>query len=205
MVRLMKFITASRTNYGLSYAFDFACPVVMGYLGSRHALAWPFALACFFAGALVFSFVEYAMHRWFFHAPRRLAATLHGAHHAHPNEPHALPFFSSAGVALIGWQLLSLLIDAPVACFFLSGLLAAYFYYAVLHHLQHSIRIKSVRWAWLQKRWTAHAIHHGRLDTNFGVTTSFWDNVFRTHYLPRKACSLSRASDAARVSAASGP
>jgi sterol desaturase/sphingolipid hydroxylase (fatty acid hydroxylase superfamily) len=25
-------------------------------------------------------------------------------------------------------------------------------------------------------------VHHRLVDTNFGVTTSFWDHVFGTHY-----------------------
>jgi sterol desaturase/sphingolipid hydroxylase (fatty acid hydroxylase superfamily) len=186
MGRRMRAIAASRSNYWLSYTIDFACPVVLGYLGLRHSIAAAVSVACFCTGVFVFSFVEYAMHRWFFHAPQSVAAAIHQAHHVHPREPSSLPCPSSAAVALTFWSLLSPVVGDQVACFFLCGLLVAYFYYAVLHHLQHSIRIKTVPLRWLQKRWAAHAVHHGRTDTNFGVTTAFWDHVFGTHHASRR-------------------
>jgi 4-hydroxysphinganine ceramide fatty acyl 2-hydroxylase len=201
----MRAMTSSRANYLLSYAMDFACPLVMAYLGVKYATEWTIPLACLGAGALGFTLIEYVTHRWFFHAPRRFTATIHRAHHERPGEPTALPCFSSAVAALMGSWMLSPVLGEVGTYFSLCGLLAAYFYYAVLHHLQHRIRGSAVRARWLHDRWMAHAVHHGRPNMNFGVTTSLWDRVFRTHYLPRRRCRLSSAVEASRVSAASAP
>jgi 4-hydroxysphinganine ceramide fatty acyl 2-hydroxylase len=184
--RTIRTVTTSRTNYVLSYAIDLACPVVLAYLGARHSIDLILALACFCVGAFVFSFIEYAIHRWFFHAPASIGTAIHRDHHVRPREPSALPCPSSAAAGLIFFSLLSPAVGAQVACFFLAGLLFAYFCYATLHHLQHRIPIKRVRLRWLQRRWAEHAIHHGRGNINFGVTTSFWDHVFGTHHPVRK-------------------
>jgi sterol desaturase/sphingolipid hydroxylase (fatty acid hydroxylase superfamily) len=182
MERMIATLSASRTNYWLSYVIDASCAVVLGYLGVRNSPHWAAPLLLFGAGACVFTFVEYALHRWLFHAPGNPFGAVHQSHHARPAEPTALPFPSSPAAALVLWSLLSPLLGPQATYFVLCGLLTAYFYYAVLHHLQHSVRIKAVRIRWLRTRWIAHAVHHGRLNSNFGVTSSFWDRVLGTYY-----------------------
>jgi 4-hydroxysphinganine ceramide fatty acyl 2-hydroxylase len=132
-------------------------------------------------GTATFSFVEYAMHRWLFHARASFAAPIHRAHHRSPADPMALPCFSSATASVGLWWLLSPLLGREVTSFVLCGLLAGYFFYAAVHHLHHRIRGTTMPFGWLRSRWVTHAIHHSRLDKNFGVTTSLWDHVFGTH------------------------
>lgn len=177
----LRAIAMSRTNYRLAYVADFACAVIFGYLGLRASGAWYVALASLFAGAFAFSFVEYALHRWLFHSNSLLAGKVHASHHRDPQQPSALPFWSSAVSAPVFFWLLTPATSALVAHFALCGFFAAYFSYGVLHHLQHSIRIRSIPFRWLRRRWAAHAVHHGRGDVNFGVTTSLWDRVFGTY------------------------
>jgi sterol desaturase/sphingolipid hydroxylase (fatty acid hydroxylase superfamily) len=179
-------VCASRTNYRLSFVFDAAVPLVLCALGARQwtnwALAnWLAALAPLVVGAFVFTFIEYGLHRWLFHARASFATASHQTHHFSPREPSSLPFPCSALSALLFWTLVAPVVGEEVAYFFTAGILFAYFYYAVLHHLQHHVRIGNVPSGLLQKRWTAHAIHHGQLDKNYGVTTSLWDHVFGTH------------------------
>jgi dihydroceramide fatty acyl 2-hydroxylase len=184
--RLLKMVAESRINYWLAYAVDLACPVVLAYLGWQPSSGWAVASLAFFGGAFVFSFIEYAMHRWFFHAPRSIARALHQTHHSSPRAAVAIPFPSSAGAAFLMWSYLAPLAGEQCAGFFGSGLLAAYFCYSLLHHFQHSMRIRALPLRLLRGRWVAHAVHHGRSDRNFGVTTSLWDHVFGTYHLPRK-------------------
>jgi len=174
-------IAASRLNYWLAYATDLACAVLFGYLGSGAMGQWYLGLASACIGAFAFSFVEYALHRWYFHAKSLLAGELHASHHRDPKHPSALPFWSSALASPVFFWLLTQWVDMLVAHFVLCGFFAAYFSYGVLHHLQHSIRIKDIPLRWLRRRWAAHAVHHGRADVNFGVTTSLWDRVFGTY------------------------
>jgi sterol desaturase/sphingolipid hydroxylase (fatty acid hydroxylase superfamily) len=201
----MRVITTSRVNYVLSYALDLACPLVLAFLGLQCATLGITPIASLIVGAFVFTFIEYGTHRWFFHERGKFAATVHRAHHERPAEATALPCFSSPTAALGGSWLLIPLVGAEVTYFLLCGLLAGYFYYSLLHHLQHSVRASSISLGWLQRRWITHAAHHARPNANFGVTTSFWDHVFGTHYLPRRRRAFSNASAASRVSLESAP
>lgn len=179
-------MSMSRANYRLAYVTDVACAVIFGYLGMRASNAWFLSIASLFLGAFAFTFVEYAMHRWLFHSDSLLAGELHTSHHHDPKQPTALPFWSSAVSAPALFWTLSQFLSASVAHWMLCGFFVAYFSYGVLHHLQHSIRIKSVPFAWLRRKWIAHAVHHGRVGVNFGVTTSLWDQVFGTYHAPKR-------------------
>jgi sterol desaturase/sphingolipid hydroxylase (fatty acid hydroxylase superfamily) len=187
---LLSAITGSRANYIASYAIDLACPLVLGYLGARQAPGWPMAIASTCAGLVAFSFVEYAIHRWLFHAPSGAMSAMHQAHHDAPHGHVALPCITSAVVAAVAWWGLSPIVGPAIACSFLCGLMSGYFYYATLHHLEHSVRITAVPFRWLQRRWAVHSVHHRLVDTNFGVTTSFWDRVLGTHYRSRRRAAL---------------
>jgi sterol desaturase/sphingolipid hydroxylase (fatty acid hydroxylase superfamily) len=190
-MRALRTMTESRINYGLSYAIDFACPVGLCWEGSRVASDWTMALLAFCIGGAIFSFVEYALHRWYFHAQGTFAAAMHRAHHRSPTDPMALPCFSSAAVSLALWLMLPPLLGPAVASFFLGGLLSGYFIYATLHHVHHRTRRTSASLRWLRPSRLNHAVHHSCPNKNFGVTSLLWDRVFGTyadasHRAPRK-------------------
>jgi dihydroceramide fatty acyl 2-hydroxylase len=183
---MFRVIALSRVNYWLAYATDFACAAAFGYLGLRAGGVWYVAFASLCCGAFAFSFVEYALHRWAFHSGSLLSGELHASHHHHPKQPSALPFCSSAVSAPAFFWLLTQFMSAHVAHFALCGFFAAYLSYGVLHHLQHSIRIKDLPFQWMRRKWAAHAVHHGREGVNFGVTTSLWDRLLGTHRVVAK-------------------
>jgi len=183
---LLRAIIESRANYCASYAIDLACPLALGYLGVHEAAGWAVAIASGCAGLVAFSFVEYAIHRWLFHAPSGVMGAMHQAHHDAPHGRAALPCITSAVVAALACGALSTFVGSAITYFFLCGLMSGYVYYAALHHLEHSVRITAVPFRWLQRRWAVHSVHHRLVDTNYGVTTSFWDRVFGTHYQSRR-------------------
>lgn len=182
--RFFRVIAMSRANFRLAYVTDCACAVACGVLGMRASGAWYVAMASVFGGAFVFSFVEYAFHRWIFHTNLVIWSELHASHHDDPKQPAALPFwFSAVSAPVFFWSLMQWF-SAFVAHFVLCGFFAAYFSYGVLHHLQHSIRIKYIPYRWLRRKWAAHAVHHGRAHVNFGVMTSLWDRILGTYRAP---------------------
>jgi len=191
MGSLMRAWMTSRRNYQLAYVIDFITPIVVLLLGLRGALPWPAAVAAVAGGILAFTFVEYAMHRWYFHGPTEFADGLHRGHHRHPKSPTAIPCLSSAAAPVLFWWPLSRLLGDTQAWFFLSGLLGGYFYYSLLHHLQHRIRTHALPLRILRRMWAAHGIHHARGNVNYGVTTALWDRIFRTHQPSRERMSLS--------------
>ncbi len=70
-------------------------------------------------------------------------------------------------------------------------LVSNFVYYGLLHHSQHHSRLK-VRY-FLSTR-SHHLIHHHFPDRNFGLTTTLWDWVFRTHYLSARDLRTGEAS-----------
>jgi sterol desaturase/sphingolipid hydroxylase (fatty acid hydroxylase superfamily) len=182
-------LSESRINYWASYAVDFSCPILFACLGLRHRPAWPVLIVSLLAGVVLFSLVEYAIHRWLLHNPRTVFYQLHAAHHIDPEKPAAFLFPTSLVILLPIWFLLTW-IHFPSASFFLCGFSGGYFYFGMLHHVEHSTRINQIPFRWLQKRWAAHSVHHHIDQSNFGVMTSFWDYVFGTQQRQQKRKSL---------------
>jgi sterol desaturase/sphingolipid hydroxylase (fatty acid hydroxylase superfamily) len=152
---------------------------LFGYLGSRQPGRWPIALVSFMVGVAAYTLAEYSIHRWLLHNPRSLFFPLHAFHHSNPRKPAGLPFVTTPVTLLPIWLLLTKMHFEP-ASLLLCGLSAGYFYFGVLHHVEHSTRIRQIPFRWLQQRWAAHSVHHRLDQTNFGVTTSLWDYVFGT-------------------------
>ena len=187
---LVRAISKSRFNYWASYVVDFGCIVLFAYLGLSRQPNWPSTIVASLFGVAVFTLVEYSIHRWLLHDPRSILFQAHEAHHLDPEKPSAFLFPASFLVLMPIWAILAALLRIPGASFFLCGFSAGYFYYGALHHFEHTSRINQIPFRWLQKRWAAHSVHHHLDDRNFGVMTSFWDYVFKTHQKHSKRKSL---------------
>jgi len=183
---VLRAVSASRANYVASYVMDLACAAIAGWLGVQAADGCATPVAFFCLGVFVFSFAEYAIHRWLFHGPTGAMRAMHQAHHDGPHDHVALPCISSAVVGGLAWWALSTAVGTVIASFFWCGFLTGYVAYGTVHHLEHSIRISALPSRWMQRRWAVHAVHHRLVGTNFGVTTSFWDRVFGTYYRSRR-------------------
>ena len=177
---LMGTISESRANYWASYVTDFSCPVLFAWLGAHHGLSWPAVILSSFLGVATFSLIEYAIHRWLLHNPKSVLYPLHEAHHNHPETPSAFLFPTSLVVLGLVWLCVAYAFHLPAASFFIAGVAAGYCCFGALHHFEHTTRINQIPFRWLQKRWAAHSVHHRLDQSNFGVTTSFWDYVFGT-------------------------
>lgn len=187
---LVRTISQSRANYWLSYVVDFICPVLFAYLGVRRHPGVASVVIGWLLGVFAFTLAEYSIHRWLLHDPRSILFQAHEAHHLHPEKPSAFLFPASFLVLMPIWAVLVLVLRIPGASFFLCGFSAAYFYYGALHHFEHTTRINQIPFRWLQGRWAAHSVHHKRDNRNYGVMTSFWDHVFKTHQKYRKQKSM---------------
>jgi sterol desaturase/sphingolipid hydroxylase (fatty acid hydroxylase superfamily) len=178
---LLKAISKSRFNYWAAYIVDSSCPVLFAWLGLHAHPGWLSIFVSFLFGAAVFTLVEYAIHRWLLHDPNCILFPLHEAHHEHP-EAHAAFLFPTSLVVLFPiWLFFAGVLHLSGTSFFLCGFSGAYFYYGLLHHFEHTVRINQIPFRWLQGRWAAHSVHHHLDDRNYGVMTSFWDYVFKTH------------------------
>ena len=139
----------------------------------------------FLIGFLVFTLVEYIVHRHVFHlvgegkGASRFRYTVHGVHHDFPRDKTrlAMPPIVSVVVAA-GFLGLYTLIFGTFGVPFTAGFIAGYATYLCVHYSVHAFRPPN---NFLRVLWTHHAIHHyqepGRA---FGVSSPFWDHIFRT-------------------------
>ncbi|WIT12078.1 sterol desaturase family protein [Paucibacter sediminis] len=171
----------SKTAYRLDFAlYGLACTLLAGLL---LRLAWRagwapilLGLACIAAGVLLWSLIEYAVHRFVFHGMQPFKRW-HAAHHQQPGALIGMPTVLSvplfAGLVFLpAWALLGL----PAAAALMLGVLGAYIAYGVVHHLSHhGGRLPP----WLLQRRHWHALHHRSADAGrYGVSSSFWDRAF---------------------------
>lgn len=170
-----------------SYFLDFFVipPVVLFFLYRLpyefSAMKGGFSLAAVLAGFFAWTFIEYAFHRWLLHDCPGVKH-LHDEHHERPEALFGTP-------PLVGVIQISLCVFLPLsfigpvsAAGVTAGMLAGYLAYISVHWATHHVR--EPRSAYLIRARRRHALHHYRAgQTNFGVTTGFWDRLFGTEHL----------------------
>ncbi|MEM9340740.1 MAG: sterol desaturase family protein [Bacteroidota bacterium] len=141
------------------------------------------------AGLIVFTLVEYVMHRFLFHlSPKtekqeKFAYKVHGVHHDYPKDKDrlAMPIPLSITLATLFFLFYKLLMGSLVYGF-LPGFLMGYASYLWVHYMVHAFRPPKNFWKIL---WVHHGIHHYKDPGNaFGVSSPLWDYIFRT--MPKK-------------------
>jgi sterol desaturase/sphingolipid hydroxylase (fatty acid hydroxylase superfamily) len=136
-------------------------------------------------GAAGWTLLEYWLHRVAFHRIGPFVR-MHALHHAAPLALIGAPTWLSATI-LVSAVFLPLWWSTPliVASGLSAGLMTGYLWYVTVHHVVHhrEPRLLAVHAAGLRRRHMVHHYAHRR--GNFGVTTAFWDSVFRTTLTPR--------------------
>jgi sterol desaturase/sphingolipid hydroxylase (fatty acid hydroxylase superfamily) len=130
------------------------------------------------AGVVLWTLVEYAMHRLIYHRVV-LFKRYHEAHHASPQAYVGAP--PGVGSGLIFLLSFAPLVElAPALANGLTvGILSGYTIYMWVHHACHFWT--PAPGGYLYRVRLQHAVHHYRdHEGNFGVTTAFWDRVFAT-------------------------
>ncbi|KAI0694956.1 oxidoreductase [Cytidiella melzeri] len=146
------------------------------------------ALPCFFFGNLVWTFLEYTLHRFLFHLdfylpdhPYAFAIhfTLHGIHHYLPMDQLRLvmPPALFAALSYPFTQLAHTLFPAAMANAIIAGAFTFYVLYDVMHYAMHHKRLP----AYMREVKKYHLAHHYKnFELGFGVTSKIWDIVFNT-------------------------
>lgn len=135
-------------------------------------------IALAFTGLVMWSFIEYVMHRFVLHGIEPFK-TWHAMHHERPTALISAPTVLTA--ALIGALVFVPALVLGSTCDAVAwtlGVSIGYLAYSLCHHATHHWRANG-RWLKERKRW--HAIHHVRgQGACYGVTSDFWDLVFGT-------------------------
>ncbi|HMQ10556.1 MAG TPA: sterol desaturase family protein [Oligoflexia bacterium] len=174
-------------------------PLIIFYGSSAYLLFFPksavpltamHTLGLFCLGLLIFTFVEYNIHRFIYHPvgnlnwAKKIAYSVHGIHHDYPKDKMrlALPPWLSVLIAYLIVVLFEKVAPnqaQPLA----SGFLFGYATYLVVHYAVH---IFPTPRNFLGVLWKNHNLHHYKYkDKLYGVSSPLWDYVYRTH-APKK-------------------
>jgi 4-hydroxysphinganine ceramide fatty acyl 2-hydroxylase len=139
----------------------------------------------FLLGVLLWTLVEYLIHRYIFHYEpkshlgKRLHYIIHGVHHDYPNDARRLVMPPSISVPLaVLFYILFLLIFGHLAPGVFAGLVFGYVCYDMLHYATHHFPMKRGLWLWLKQYHLRH--HYKDDDAGFGISSPLWDFVFGT-------------------------
>jgi sterol desaturase/sphingolipid hydroxylase (fatty acid hydroxylase superfamily) len=139
----------------------------------------------FVLGVLMWTLLEYVVHRYVFHyepktrAGKMLHFIVHGVHHDYPNDASrlVLPPIISVPMAVLFYFLFTFAFRSytpPIAAGFGLG----YVCYDTIHYATHHFSMKNRVGMWLKQY---HLRHHYKEDeAGFGVSSPLWDYVFRT-------------------------
>ncbi|KAJ8724590.1 hypothetical protein PYW08_016064 [Mythimna loreyi] len=143
-------------------------------------------------GVLLWTALEYSLHRWVFHLDPGSSVTMiqvhfliHGMHHKVPFDglrqvfPPVPAFF--LGVLL--FVMLQPFLDLPYLK--LTGAIIGYLTYDMIHYYVHHGAPRDGTYLYTMKRYHSnhHFINH---DKAFGISSSIWDHVFRTFVRVKK-------------------
>jgi 4-hydroxysphinganine ceramide fatty acyl 2-hydroxylase len=139
----------------------------------------------FLLGILLWTLLEYLIHRYVFHYEpktrlgKRLHYIIHGVHHDYPNDARRLVMPPSVSIPLAFlFYGLFVLIFRHFAPSVFAGLVFGYVCYDMLHYATHHFPMKRGIWLWLKQY---HFRHHYKDDhVGFGISSPLWDYVFRT-------------------------
>lgn len=175
-------------------------PITLFILYSGGLLYWSVAntdlatgttILLFFIGLLVFTLVEYLMHRYLFHMAtytklrEKIQYNFHGVHHDFPRDKDrlAMPPLVSLTIATLLLFIFRLVMGDFVFGF-LPGFLIGYAGYLFVHYIVHAYQPpKNI----FKTLWVHHGIHHYKdPERAFGVSSPLWDYIFRTMPLKGK-------------------
>lgn len=164
-------------------------PIVLGLAGAakfKLGMPWlPFA-GVWVLGILVWTLVEYLLHRFWFHTPTTKPGAnkshflAHGIHHFDPFDATRLLFppLGGIGIALVIYLGFFLVFPLDVSLVLMSGFLTGYLIYDFSHYISHHGKIVDPWFKYLHRYHKAH--HHRDPDALFGVSSPLWDKVFQT-------------------------
>ncbi|KAF8970221.1 oxidoreductase [Flammula alnicola] len=160
----------------------------LSYLSFIPAESIAKTMACFFLGNLIWTLLEYTLHRFLFHIDRwlpdrpmflMLHFLMHGIHHYLPMDrlrlvmPPTLFFI----LQLPFTQLAYLLFPVAVANGIISGAFTFYVGYDCMHYALHHTKLPQ----YMRDMKKYHLAHHYKnFELGYGVTSKIWDIVFNT-------------------------
>lgn len=151
----------------------------------------PTVFGCLVFGVIIWSLLEYSLHRWVFHLDPKESRflhtfhfLLHGLHHKVPFDPYRLVFPPVPAVLLASFFYQPVRLLLPYPQIMLAGGLIGYLAYDMIHYYIH-YGSPSGGHLYHMKRYhyQHHFVYH---ELGFGISSTVWDKVFGTPIFLRK-------------------
>ncbi len=139
-----------------------------------------------FIGVIVWTLMEYVVHRYAFHFPakskltKRFVFLFHGIHHDEPNDPTRLVMPPVPGLLIMGllYTLFQMIIPGQYINIFMASFIISYLAYDYIHYATHHFPMTSKVGRYLKKYHLQH--HYTDGPYKYGVSNPLWDYVFNT-------------------------
>lgn len=156
------------------------------YASTLDQLSVAQVIASAFIGILVWTLLEYVVHRFLFHFPaqsalsKRLVFLFHGLHHDAPNDKTRLVFppVPAIGIMSLLYALFTVFIPPVMMNAFMGGFIVGYLCYDYIHYATHHFPMTSKAGRYLRKYHLQH--HFSHENSKYGVSSPLWDYIFRT-------------------------
>ncbi|KAF7761528.1 hypothetical protein Agabi119p4_9520 [Agaricus bisporus var. burnettii] len=160
----------------------------LSYISTVPVASYFQVAACFLIGNIIWTILEYTMHRFLFHIDSLLPDTptfitlhflMHGIHHYMPMDQLRLvmPPLLFFTLQLPFTQLAYVLFPVAMANGIISGSFTFYILYDCMHYGLHHTKLP----AYMREMKKYHLAHHYKnFELGFGVTSKIWDVLFNT-------------------------
>jgi sterol desaturase/sphingolipid hydroxylase (fatty acid hydroxylase superfamily) len=170
-------------------------PVVL-FLGYRGAVLYNYSfmewIGVSVIGLLVWTWTEYALHRWVFHwdsdtkIGQKFVFLFHGLHHDDPDDPTRLvmPPVPAILIMTLLYFAFSLVIPSRHIEGFMAFFIIGYLCYDYIHYATHHFPMTSKVGRYLRKFHLQH--HNSKEEAKYGVSNPLWDYILGSVSGPSK-------------------
>jgi sterol desaturase/sphingolipid hydroxylase (fatty acid hydroxylase superfamily) len=143
-------------------------------------------------GIFIWTVTEYLLHRFLFHFTpktdlgKRMSFIFHGVHHDFPNDTKRLVMPPSASIplAVIFFVIFYFIFGETNVDPFFAGFIAGYLFYDLSHYAIHHFNMHNKFWLMIKNHHMRH--HYKDASKGYGVSSPFWDMIFRTDFETQK-------------------
>lgn len=144
----------------------------------------------FITGLIVWTLVEYVMHRFLFHYmpadkpwAQRLHFIFHGVHHDYPSDAKrlVLPPSVSIPLALAFYFMFNAILPVNYIYGFFPAFLIGYLFYDESHYAIHHFNFKGKIWKKIKQHHMLH--HYADPAKGYGVSSPLWDKIFGSDFI----------------------
>jgi sterol desaturase/sphingolipid hydroxylase (fatty acid hydroxylase superfamily) len=176
----------THTHIAIPVTMFLVSGAILGYYAFTHTNLENWVIgSLFISGTIIFTFVEYWVHRSVYHiepnteARAKFQYVAHGVHHEYPKDKTrlAMPPIIAAVVAITLFTVFFILMGESAYAFF-PGFIWGYAAYLLVHYAVHAYNPPK---NFMKQLWVNHAVHHYKNgNAVFGVSSPLWDYVFGT-------------------------